>query len=70
MNKKIRSKSALYEYLIFIPTCEVREEINRIISECRKIPIEKARYKKLIRPNELKKVLDYFAVEENINQDI
>ncbi len=62
--KSIKTKADLFKYLIFIPTSEVRDEINRIISENRNIDISCAKFKKLIRPNEVVEVLEFFGVEE------
>ena len=57
------TKSKLFSELMFIPSNELRHEINKVIAENRKIPIEKAKYKKFIRPNEVKMVKETFGVE-------
>ncbi len=60
----VKTKSDLYTFLIYIPTCEVRTEINRIISENRNIDENSAKLKRLIRPSEVTEVLDFFGVED------
>lgn len=65
MGTRIKTKADLFKYLIFIPTSEVRDEINRIISKNRDIEISCAKFKKLIRPNEVAEVLEFFGIEED-----
>lgn len=50
----ITNKSKLIGKHSFIPVNESRVTINEIISKQRGIPLEVARYKKLLRPSEVK----------------
>ncbi|CAM1355869.1 hypothetical protein [Tenacibaculum halocynthiae] len=50
----ITSKKKLIGKHTFIPINEARVTINEIISKQRGIPLEVARYKKLLRPSEVR----------------
>lgn len=57
------TKAKLFKQLYFIPFRELRECINNVIAENRNIPLEKAKYKKYLRPNEAESVKEFFGVE-------
>lgn len=57
------TKSKLFATLNFIPTPELRETINNVIADNRKISLDKAKFKKCIRPNEVRIIKNYFGIE-------
>lgn len=57
------TKSKLFSQLSFIPSPEFRIKVNDIIAENRKIPLQKAKYKKYLRPNEIALIKLAFGVE-------
>ncbi len=56
-------KTLLFKYP-FIPVNEGRATINEIIAEKRNLPLEKAKYKKSLRPNEVLEFLKRYDLLE------
>ena len=57
------TKSELFSKFRFLPSPELRETINNIIAENRNLPLDKAKLKKYLRPNEVLKVKQHFGIE-------
>ncbi|WP_348718945.1 hypothetical protein [Tenacibaculum sp. 190130A14a] len=57
-NNPLGSKGAIYKRYFKIPEPFLRETINNIISECRKITIDKAKNEKRITPREYYKLVE------------
>ena len=47
-------KHKIFRKFYYIPTPDMRVCLNKIISELRNIPIDEAKYKQYVRPNEFK----------------
>lgn len=59
------TKAKLYKELIKfdITYRDLQKESARVVSENRGLPIEEARWKKNIRPNEVRQIKAFFGVE-------
>lgn len=57
-------KNKLFKKYNFLPTREMRAGINEIIAENRNISLEKAKYKKIVRPIEISLFLEFFGIEK------
>lgn len=57
------TKSKLFKELNFLPINELRKKVNEVIAFNRNLSLDKAKYKKIIRPNELEQIKTFFGVE-------
>lgn len=61
---KACTKQVLYKKLNDLPEREVRTVINTIVSENRNLPIQKAKFKKVLYKNEVRLVMEFFGYLE------
>lgn len=60
-------KQELFKHLNDIPEQELRDAINEIIALNRRLPIDKAKFKKVVWKNEVKMVMIHFGyLEETV----
>lgn len=60
------TKQVLYRYLKDIPEKEFRSIVNKIISQNRKLPFQIAKFKKNLRQNEVREVMEFFGYLEEV----
>lgn len=58
-------KQELYRLLNDIPEKELRDFVNEVIATNRKLDLEVAKYKKILRKNEVRKVMLHFGYLES-----
>ncbi|WP_299618826.1 hypothetical protein [uncultured Tenacibaculum sp.] len=61
--KGIYTKKKLFEKYYYLPEREIRATINEIIAENRALPLEIAKFKKNLRPNEVRRFLEVYDLE-------
>lgn len=61
---KACDKQELYKTLIAIPYRELRTTTNKIIAENRGLPLQQAKFKKVLRKNEVRLVMEFFGYLE------
>lgn len=59
----VYSKSKLFSKLYFIPTRELRQEINKIISKNRNLDMKEAKLKRCLHPKEVSLIYEFFGIE-------
>lgn len=57
------TKNKLFTELRFLPSNELRIKTNEVISVNRNLPLETAKFKKYLRPNEVSEIKFFFGVE-------
>ena len=58
--KGIYTKKKLFEKYYYLPEREIRATINEIIAETRNLPLAVAKFKKNLRPSEVRKFLEAY----------
>ena len=58
--KGIYTKKKLFEKYYYLPEREIRVTINEIIAETRNLPLVVAKFKKNLRPSEVRKFLEVY----------
>ena len=56
----IYTKKKLFEKYYYLPDSEMRVTINEIIAKSRNLPVAVAKFKKHLRPNEVRRFLEAY----------
>lgn len=63
------AKQELYRFLNDIPEKELRDYVNEVIALNRNLSVDVAKYKKMLRQNEVKQIMLHFGFIEEENFD-